>query len=462
MFMFFRTFREDRSPAPVGATSVAPTNGLFHSVFKNSGWALGGQAIAAPLLFLETLLLARLLPIEVLGNFVIIVSAADFVFGILDFRTGEAVVRFFPELRKSGRESALLRLLFIIDSFVALGGLVVVSAGGALFLRRLGLPSQYFRLLIIVACGLALQSIVRSVGSYLRVAGFFQLSIKLGIVYSCSRLLCMVIALMVGGEISHLCWAVAAADTLFFVLMLSAAIITFRSLDVHPLATKVPLEQPERKLIRAFLLGTNVTSTLRILATRLDIILIAALSSARVVALYRVATRIAGTLLLVSDPLLLAVYPEMAKLHAAKADSDLRRLVSTLTKGLAVLTALGFIIFAVFGKHILGTLAGPQYVAAHPVALVMLVGTSLAMIFFWARPLLLIYDKTRQTVNAAVIGTVLQFVCLYILVPVLGAEAAAAAFTLNYLVTIVLFVVLLRKPAHGLFPKKLSLRELLP
>jgi O-antigen/teichoic acid export membrane protein len=462
MFMFFQLFRKNRPASPTAVAGVVATNTLFHSVFKNSGWALGGQAIAAPLLFLETLLLARLLPIEVLGNFIIIVSATDFVFGLLDFRTGEAVIRFFPEFRKSCRESSLLRLLFIIDSFVALGGFIVVAAGGALFLRNLGLPSQYFPLLMIVACGLALQSIVRSVGSYLRVAGFFQLSIKLGIIYSISRLVCMVIALVVGGEISHLCWAVAGADALFFVLMLSAAIVTFRSLDVHPLGTKVPLEQSQRKLILAFLLGTNLTSTLRIVSTRLDVILIAALSSASVVALYRVATRIAGTLLLVSDPLLLAVYPEMAKLHAAKADSDLRRLVSTLTKGLAVLTAVGFVMFAAFGKHILATLAGSQYVAAHPMALVMLFGTSLAVIFFWARPLLLIYDKTRQTVNAAIIGTVLQFVCLYILVPVLGAEAAAAAFALNYLVTIVLFVVLLRKPAHGLFPKKLSVRELLP
>src|SRR4030095_8836172 len=212
-------------------------------------------------------------------------------------------------------------------------------------------------------------------GSYRLVAGFFQLSIKLGSIYSISRLVCMVIALVVGGEISHLCWAVAAADALFFVLMLSAAIVTFRSLDVHPLGTKVPLEQSQRKLILAFLLGTNLTSTLRIVSTRLDVILIAALSSASVVALYRVATRIAGTLLLVSDPLLLAVYPEMAKLHAAKADSDLRRLVSTLTKGLAVLTAVGFVMFAAFGKHILATLAGSQYVAAHPMALVMLFGT---------------------------------------------------------------------------------------
>ncbi|MGH7450810.1 MAG: lipopolysaccharide biosynthesis protein [bacterium] len=419
---------------------------VLRSVLKNSGWAATGQAVSAVVALGETILLARFLSIEMFGVFIVLASTTELIFGLLDFRTGEAVIKFLPELRQSrgiDAVSAFLRLVFMVDGVVAVAGFIIIITFGYFILQWLALPTQYRFLLVILGGGVALKTVVRSVGSYLRVAGSFSLSIKLGMVSMVFRLILLTIAVIIAPEIPTVSLAIALSDGVFFALLLTAAIVSFHSLNLHPWRVPISLIARERKAMATFLLSTNLAGTFRILSTKLDVIVIAALSSPAVVALYKVATRIAGTLMLFSDPLLVAVYPEMSQLHAKKAIAQLNKIVTVLTKILAIFAALLIIFFALFGKWMLGTLAGMQYVNAQPVALIMLIGTSLSMIFFWARPLLLVYGMASKVVLVALVALVVQFGCLFLMVPVMGVEGAGVALALYYFIMVSLFIYLL-------------------
>src|SRR5262245_5747359 len=76
-------------------------DGALRAVLRDGGWAAAGQVVHAFVALAETLLLARFLNVDMFGAFVIIASAVELIFGALDFRAGEAVIKFAPELRKT-------------------------------------------------------------------------------------------------------------------------------------------------------------------------------------------------------------------------------------------------------------------------------------------------------------------------------------------------------------------------
>ncbi|MGH7491093.1 MAG: lipopolysaccharide biosynthesis protein [bacterium] len=440
--------------------TLAGRDGVLHAVLTNGGWAVAGQAVHALVTLAETLLLARFLSMDMFGVFVILASTAELIFGALDFRTGEAVIKFVPELQRSRGHlavSAFMRMLFLLDGTVAILGFAVIVFAGSFIMQWLALPTQYTIALAVLGGTVALKTMVRSIGSFLRVTNSFALSIKLGMAAMVLRLVVLTVTLVTAPAITTVSKAFACSESLFFALSIAAAVGSFRALDLNPLRPAGHLLTQERKSITNFLFSTNLAGAFRILSTKLDVIVIAGLSSPAVVALYKVSTRIAGALMLFSDPLLLAIYPQMAQLHAQNDNVRLTDLVILLAKIMAIIAALLIVLFACFGNWLLGTLAGARYVEVQPVTLVMLLGTSLSMIFFWARPLLLVYGMASKVVLVALVALIFQFVCLYVMVPTLGVQGAGLAFTLYYGMMVFLFLYfLLRRTGFVFFQAKTS------
>jgi O-antigen/teichoic acid export membrane protein len=399
----------------------------------------------------ETLLLARYLGVDMFGAFVVISSTVELISGALDFRTGEAVIKFVPALRKSrGLQavSAFMRVVLLLDGSVAALSFAVIVFAGYAIMQWLALPMEYTFVLVILGSGAVLKMMVRSIGSFLRVTNSFSLSIKLGVAAAVLRLAVLIVALVTAPAMMAVSMAIAFSDSMFFALSLSAAVGAFKSLDLNPLRPAGRLLTEERRSMKHFLLNTNLAGAFRTLSTKLDVIVIAALSSPAVVALYKVAARLAGTLMLFSDPLLVAVFPELSQLHAQNDFARLTKTVTILAKVLTVIAAVLIGLFACCGDWVLGTLAGAQYANAQPVAMIMLLGTALSMIFFWARPLLLVYGLATKVVMVALVALVLQFGCLFVLVPAMGVQGAGLAFTLYYATMAFLFICLLHKHAR--------------
>src|ERR1051326_3453413 len=145
----------------------ARTDSVLRSVLKNSGWAALGQAVAAGVGLVETIVLARYLSLNDFGVFVTITSAAELVYGLLDFRNNEAVIKFVPEIsaaKGTKGVSAFLRLILVLDSLVSLFGFIIIALIGRFILSWVSLPEEYLTALFITASGLAVRSVVRSVG----------------------------------------------------------------------------------------------------------------------------------------------------------------------------------------------------------------------------------------------------------------------------------------------------------
>lgn len=408
----------------------APFNTLRRSVLKNGGWAISVQGANAVAALVETVLLARYLSLDTFGALIVLTSAVDFVFGLLDFRTGQAVIKFTPELGRgaNGGVAGFLKMMLLIDVSIAAVGLVGITLFGSGIAHIANLSDGFRNLMIALALGGALKSLVRSAGSYLRVSGAFATASTLSIVSALARIAIISAILLSSPSLASVVYGILASDALFFILMAVASFIVSVRYAQSPLTARLSAVGEERGRIWSFLFSTNIESTVKTVSGKVDVLLLAVITTPAAVAIYKVATRIAGTLLLFSDPLLMAIYPEMSRADADGRMAEMNRILRGITRWLVIIGAAGIGAFALYGRGLLEWLAGADYAAAHPAALIMAAGTSLAMIFFWARPMLLVRSRSSALVGVAAASAATQFLLFALFAPSLGAIGGAIGY----------------------------------
>ena len=443
-------FRQgDSTPMTKNMTSVvsrlqsslkARTDAVSRSLLKNSGWAAVGQFLSAAVSFGETIVLARYFSVTDFGAFVTMASVADLINSLLEFRSGEAVIKFIPELRASKGipgTLAFLKLIFLLDVIVALAAFTIIVTFGRVILGWVSLQAVYFPALLIISVGFATRGIVGTVEAYFRICGRFDQVAKLYSISLLTRLTLLVVVGLVVPTLPAVSWATAGADLLYFVLIGGTLLFVLRHSGFGPGSSELTLIKDIRRPLTTFLLSTNLIYSVRTLSSKLDTLLIAGLTSPPVVAIYKLSARFALILVLLSDPLGTAIFPELSHLNAGGRIVQIRKVILTLSSSMAAGAAVLVGGFAVAGHWILKTFAGPQYDSAYPVVLIMFLGSAAAMIFFWVRPLLLVRGKAHLVAAVTTVALLVQVGGLYLLLPSMGAFGAGLVFALTYVFTTV-------------------------
>ena len=424
---------------------------ILKSLFHNSKWAFWGQGVTIIVSMAETFLLARFLSVETFGGYLVLSATIILLFGVLDSRSGEAVIRFVPLCRNKGGKplvGALLRFLFEIDlvlAAIAMASLAVVSHSQTSWFS---VPEDSLRLLLILGIGSALRGIFNCVGSFLRVIDSFSLSVKVGIVCQMTRLAFLSYALMSRPTLERVCLAVSISEGVWAAALFYACRFKLRAEKTPIFGNKVALNRDIRGELLNFMFGSFLSTSIRTIAKKADTLVIAAVGSIATVALYRVAARIAATVLLLSDPLVSVVYPEMSRLKAQDKLDELMNITRLLTKIFTAISLSLLCLFAWFGQGIIHMLVGENYGGAYLPVLIMLAGTTFSMAFFWVRPLLLVYGLSIHIAGIGLIAVLLQLGSMWLLVPRYGAVGGAAALALYNVVVVFALIVVYRKVSH--------------
>jgi O-antigen/teichoic acid export membrane protein len=189
-----------------------------------------------------------------------------------------------------------------------------------------------------------------------------------------------------------------------------------------------PLSAVTKRALIRFMVHTNLALTIRVFAKKGDVLVIAALSSPSVVALYKIAMRIADSLMLISDPLVTVTYPTLSRYNAeGRPNRDEEPYPIAVSKH-GMCLGLSLMIFALFGKWLIGIAAGQDFTAAFSACSIMMGGALLSMVFFWVRPLLLVHAKTGKLLIISLISTGLRFALLAAFIPLWGLSGAAWSF----------------------------------
>jgi O-antigen/teichoic acid export membrane protein len=403
---------------------------------------------------IETFLLARFLGVTSFGVYLVLLAATELVYGFLDCRSGEAVIKFAPEFRKKHGPSgvgALMRCIMLVDVCLAVLGFTVVWVLLKYVGTWIAVPREHLDLAIILAVGFGLRVMVNSAGSYMRVSNAFPIAIQVGIAGGVIRIMLCLLAVLASPTLENVCLAVAFSEVFMGLGLFWALIRRIHADGIRLIGSLRTISKEELKEIARFMFHTNLGLTVRVIAKKADVILIAALSSSNVVALYKIAARLAATLVLFSDPLIMVIYPTLSNLHANKRYGEIKRLTQFLSGSFACAAICLIIGFAIFGRNVLAKAFGSHYEAAFPSFMIMLAGFSVTMIFFWTRALMLVRGFTMRALQAGVVAVLIQFGLLAVLVPRLGASGGAVALS-AYQIAIVGFylIALFRKNPNEL------------
>jgi O-antigen/teichoic acid export membrane protein len=420
----------------------------FRHVARNSLWAIATTAVVVASVFIETILLARYLGARGFGVYVLIIAYPEAVQMVLDFRTREAMTRYLGEFlaRKQLAEAvAVVKLLFVVDAVVLMAafGIVITTAGlvAPWLTDRAGAAS----LMQIYAIAVLLGGLDTTAGSVLRVFDRFGLSFLTGGGVMLLRLAIIAMLISGGAGLHGLIWGRVGAEairTLF--IGGSAAFLLKRALWAQRRATPRALA-PRRREIARFLMHMNLQGTVRAVASKLDVLTVGALAGPSAASLYKIAMQFGSSLLLLSDPLFVAVYPMFTRWRALGRIRELRSVGRKLSLVLCVL-AVPIACFLVFkSRLVISAAVGSEFAAASTPMIVILLGVLPAVVLFWARAVMLAEGDTGIATKIAVGSVVAQFAVLLTFVQAQGALGGAVAFTVSNLVTVVASLIYLRR-----------------
>ena len=404
-------------------------------LMEDSSWGFASTIVSLGLQLAETVILARFLGADVFGMFVLITAYPEVVLQLMDSRVREAMTRYlmvFLVREQKAQAVALVKLLWMLDAATGLSAFLLVWLTATLAVRWWNLDAATQPLIVIYALGLFLGSLDTASGSVLRVFDRFDLAFRLGSAGSLARFALVAAAVLWGESLNAVVWARTLAELIVTTLQGAACYFLLKQ---HLWAYRhSPLSALRGRIreIAGFAFHTNLAATTKAVASKLDVLILGLFWSPGVVGVYKIASRFAGLLLLVSDPISPAILPNFSRRFAASGSGGLVQLAVHVARVVGPLAALSGVVYAVVAPRILSLTVGESFQPAVEPLRIMLAGMTSLAAFFWVRPFILSVGKARVLMGISVVAATLQLVLLLLLVPKLGPTGGATALSTGY------------------------------
>lgn len=421
-------------------------DGQIRRIMRDASVTTFSSLIAAALGIVRASLLTHYLGLEGYGLLGIAIATPAVVRGFLSPRTWEWVVVELSKARKAkdpGLGFGFVRVAYLLEGVMALlsVALVLILARPIAdsFLHDPTLASLIL-LGVLIDATVFPQAVATAV---IRVVGDFKWLAWFRIAVSVAGLSAIGAVILLDLGLEGVMWAFLAQSLAGTVWILPTAHFMLRRDMGRPDAVDVKgvFAEGRRHLKTLFFL--SVTTTAKLISTRIEQPLIALLSSPATVGLYRVAFIIAEGLYQLVHPLYVVYHVEMNKVAADRDRTRLRKLVRDFSLfGLALGTAVG-LGSTLFGPYVIGLLFGPEFHDAGP--LLQLMGwTLLAIAGGWQHPLFIAEDKAGRVLAASLCISIARVVLLLSLVPAFLEWGAAIAYLASNLSFLLILPVLVR------------------
>jgi len=417
---------------------------IYQDMARNSLYAILAQGSAIALTLLETFLLARYFSQSAFGLYILAVSTASLVFEVADFKTQEAAIRFIPRYLhqgEHGRLAAFIKSLYLITTTTAILSTLIIIVGSQFLASTVFAEPRLEALYAYTVVFLFPSAVGRPSGSILRAFNRMKDSTKYGILINVFRIAILIFLLLVGINLHGLLLWRGVGEVLGTSFLF---LVVHRELKRRNIAlghSSLSLLDGEWKSFFLFITNTSLSSTLKAIGTRIDVAMVGMYCGLEQVALYKVASRIGHLVLMITDPLYVAIFPEYSHLVAQKKYSDIRAISKRITIISVALGTSVLVILALFGRWIVRIIAGHEYLSAYVPLLILSTGIVIQSCFFWVRPLLLSLGKADVLTFAYAAGVALQVVLLLLFLRTYQVVAASVALAVMYMVFVALELV---------------------
>ena len=401
--------------------SIIKTN-----LFRITSVLWSGRTISSALGIFTNIILARILGLELFGQFALILSTSLIVVGIFDPRFWETIVKYLTRYQtrnENAKSAALIKVAYLttfLGGFLAFLILFVITA-----IFQLNYISEQYRWLVFPA----------ALGFFMQTLGFLSLSLlrvydRVGVQASYQVLLAgstlalyLVSLLVLHAGIPGVIWSYLIASTISIAILLSFVFTTVRKNSGFK--GKIEAIRDDFQEILKFSLSVKFHGFLKQVRD-LEIIILKLLTNDLVVGVYALAVRIINVVNVFFEPIFLAVYPEMTRCFEKKDFTKLKRLIkyiTIITPSIGVLMIAGFI----FTGEFLLEFAIENTAAFWPV-MILLISLIPTQSITWARPLMLAVGKPQKYNNIVLLSICLRLIAIVLLAPIITFNGPPVAY----------------------------------
>jgi len=416
-------------------------DGSLGRVLRNLGWLLGGKAIGAALSLVYLALAARSLGPEGFGQFTLILGGAQAISAFVSCQTWQIVLRYGLPHVKAGRAAAAARLAGFCLSLDMTGAVIgcAIAAVAVLILGPwLGWSTQLSH------AGLAFSFVILLTGRSTAV-GILRLHDRFGVGASADtatpimRFVGALTVVALGASVRGFLVAWAAGEIVTAIVYWACVRGVAPGSLTAPSARDIRLVLRENAGIWRFTWMTNLNVTLDAGGKQVVVLLVGLVVGPVGAGQYRLANQLAQALARVSDMASRAIFPELARAHAASVGGEFRQLLLRAT-GLALLAGIVItLILLALGHPLLGLIAGRQYAGVYSLLLLLGLASALDLASVVFAPALTAMGKPGRVLVVRVCANLCLFGSLALLLPWLGTTGAGLATVVASAATLALF-----------------------
>jgi O-antigen/teichoic acid export membrane protein len=206
--------------------------------------------------------------------------------------------------------------------------------------------------------------------------------------------------------------------------------------------------------IFGFLTATNLQNTLASVGSQISVLILGAFVGPVGAGLYRLAYQLSQSLTKISDLLSRSIFVELSRANSASGGTAALHALFRRASRLG-LAAGGIIVLLILliGKPILGLIAGPDFLAAYPLMLLLVISASINLVGVSYRPLLMATNGAGVSLRITIFATALLLLLLVLLLPHYGTMGAAVASLVASVVSFVLMGWASRRALAGAAPE---------
>lgn len=400
---------------------------------KNVSWLFVAKSVPSAANFLEVIILARVLGLELFGILTLVVAYVKIINSLLDFRVWESVMKYvgeFIEKNESEHALSMIKFSYIVDALTGiiafLVSILLANVANDMFIKS----PDGFELVLIFSFSLILATVNSTSGALFIVFNKFKTIVFLKLLGSIFKLGSVLIALYLGYGIKGVLFAYVALSLFDFILnqIVVHKILKDRGLDSW-LWARVGLLSHRMREIIWFLVNTSFNATLTIANEgKIAVLILGYFFGGGAAGLYRVARSVIKVIGRITDPLYEAIFPKLVSFSTLNLYERLIEMIKFSVKNLFKFIVPVLIIVLVFTEQLISLIFGEQYITAANTMRILAVAVLFAGSTFWFTPLLLAIGRPGLRTVVSTFKILTYVALLLVLVPKYSYLGAGIAY----------------------------------
>lgn len=413
-------------------------------LLRNSTWVLFANSVYVGSVFIQSVILSRFLGVALFGTYILILVIIETTREFLNPNVDVAMVKFASSYRSHDEHYKVAAFLkgSHLAAFTATFLTILTVTIMLLLPFHIFGPHPELTVLILGTAAAKSLSLFDNISmGLLRVYDRFRLNSIIRIGLALFELAIMTgIVVLFPKQLPAIFGGIITVSVMGFIIRNGAAAWECRQVFALYRSTRLGAIGENWKEIKHFVLSNSGSRTIKTLITSGDILLLGFLSNTQQVGIYAVAKKLANSVLVLTDPMFVSIYPQLASLTSAHRHEEVLRMLKKISSLLLLPVLLFLLLALLWNRPIINLVYGAAYTNAGAPFAILIMAVCVQAFLFWLTPLLLSSGKVVFKLIIDVISLLIGGVLAMILIPVYGAVGAAVAMLVLVVVSHAVFL----------------------